>query len=471
MALIINSNIPGLNGQRELSRSERSLAKAFEALSSGKRINTAADDAAGLAISNRFSAQIRSINSAVRNANDGVGLVQTADAALGQAGDVLTRIRELAVQAGSGTLNASDRAAIQGEIDQLRGELDDIGDNTEFNTAKLLNGRFGTRSFQVGPSAGQTVDVTLRDARASALGARAEVTGGAANANAITGAGDLVINGTTIRATLNGDDTASTVAADTSAIAKAAAINSASGVTGVTATAGPAVSTGAAAIGAGNLAAGELRINGVNIGAVSGVQAGDAGGQLASAINARTAQTGVTATTGAGGELVLTAEDGRNIDIDVNGGGAALTGIAADTVARGTVTLTSDRAITVGGSDPTVAGQAATTTQVDTTETIAGIDVTTSQGLDDALATIDAAIGQVSSLRSELGATQNRLGTTLDNLGAVAENLAASRSRIEDTDFASKQAELIRAQLAQKAGIGIQAQANASARVVMSLLS
>ena len=471
MALIINSNIVGLNGQRSINRSNRSIADAFQQLSSAKRINSAADDAAGLAIANRFSAQIRGINTAIRNANDGIGVVQTADAALGQVEDNLTRIRELSVQASNGLLTASDRRSIQSEIDGLKSEINDIGGNTQFNTQNLLDGSFQDKTLQIGASEGQTATISLGDARSAALGAQAEVTGADVSAGGITGAGDLTINGTAIRASLNGDDTSSSTGNDTSAIAKAAAINEASGTTGVTATANATDAAAGAAVGAGDLAAGELVINGVDIGAVSGVAAGDSGGNLAAAINARSSATGVTAEVDSAGELQLTAEDGRNIDIDVNGGGAALSGFAADSTERGTVTLTSASDITVGGTNSGVAGLTSTTTAVDTADSIATLDATTQEGASDSLDTLDAALQQVSSLRSQLGATENRLGSAIENLGSVSQNLASSRSRIEDSDFAQQQAELIKAKLSQQVGIGIQAQGNASAQIVLGLLS
>ena len=471
MALIINSNISGLNGQRHIKSSNESIVDAFKQLSSAKRINSAADDAAGLAIASRFSAQIRGINTAIRNANDGIGVVQTADSGLGQIEDNLTRIRELSVQASNGILTASDRSSIQSEIEGLKGAINDIAGNTQFNTQNLLDGSFQSKTLQIGASAGQTATIELGDARATALGAQAEVTGTDVAAGAITGAGDLTINGTTIRSSLNSDDTVSSTAADTSAIAKAAAINGSSGVTGVTATANATDAAAGAAVGAGDLAAGDLVINGVDIGAVTGVAASDVNGNLAAAINAQTGATGVTAEVDSAGELQLNAEDGRNIDIDVNGGGAAISGFAADSTERGTVTLTSDEAITVGGSNAGAAGLTATTTAVNATDTVQSLDASTQQGAQDALGIIDAALQQVSSQRSKLGATENRLGSTIENLGSVSQNLASSRSRIEDADFAQQQAELIKAKLSQQFGVGIQAQANSSAQIVLGLLS
>ena len=468
MPITFNSNLNALNARNKQTRSAKEIGKAFSRLSSGLRINQAADDAAGLAIAGRMTARLRSFNMALRNANDGVSVTQTADAALSESTNILERIRELSVQAANGTLTGSDRASIQTEIGGLVDELNRIGEDTEFNTQKLLDGSFQSREFQVGAGAGQAIELSLGDARAQAIGSQATATGGV-NAAALA-AGDVTIDGQAVRATTAADDALSTVDAAGSAIAKAAAINELSGQTGVTAEAGAAVATGGAAVAAGAVAAGDLVINGVDIGAVN-VQAGDADGSLAAAINAATGQTGVTAALGAGGELELTAADGRNIDVQV-GGGAAVHGFAASTVARGTVTLSSNEAFTVGGADSANAiGIAAGAVQVDATQNVGTIDVASAGGASSAFAAIDAAIDHISSQRSRIGAVGNRLGSTIENLQASIENLAASRSRIQDADFAMEQAGLIRAQLLQRAGLGIQAQANVSSKVALRLLS
>ncbi len=471
MALIINSNIAGLNGQRSLNRSSQSISKAFEALSSGQRINSAADDASGLAIASRLSAEIRSLNMAVRNANDGIGMVQTADAALGQATDIVGRMRELAVQASSGVLSASDRAAIGREFNGLKEDLDTVAATATFNGNRLLDGSLDSLQLQIGTSAGDTATLELGDVRAGSLGARATVAGAEVAAGAIAGGGDLTINGETIRGSLNLDDTSSTVDQASSAIAKAAAINASSATTGVTATADATVTAGGAVVGAGDLAAGEFIINGIDVGAVQGVQAGDGGGGLVAAINAVSDQTGVEATLSDTGELELTAEDGRNIDLDVNGGAAAVTGFAGDDVVRGGVTLSSSEAITVGGSNSAVAGLASATTQVDDVDVVDAADVSTSDGAQGSLATLDAALGQISAMQTSLGASHNRLVSTMENLSTARVNLASGRSRIQDADMAGQQADLVKSMLLQQVGVGMQAQANLSARVVLGLLA
>ena len=179
MAIRTNTNTDSLNSLNALRRNQGLLSKAFERLSSGLRINSAADDAAGLSISSRFGAQIRGLNQAIRNTSDGVSLTQTTDAALGNSGEALQRIRELAVQAANGTLSDADRDAIQSEVSQLQDELDRIGETTTFNGRKLLDGSAGPQSFQVGANANESVSVPGVDARSTALGRAATVQGGA----------------------------------------------------------------------------------------------------------------------------------------------------------------------------------------------------------------------------------------------------------------------------------------------------
>ena len=162
MPQVINTNIMSLNSQRNLNTSQEALQVSLQRLSSGLRINSAKDDAAGLAISERFTSQIRGLNQAVRNANDGISLAQTAEGALAESGNILQRVRELAVQSANATNSASDRQALQSEVGQLVQELDRIAKNTEFNGQKLLDGTFGTAVFQVGANANQTIQTVLK---------------------------------------------------------------------------------------------------------------------------------------------------------------------------------------------------------------------------------------------------------------------------------------------------------------------
>ena len=170
MASVINTNTASLNAQRNLSTSQSALSTSLQRLSSGLRINSAKDDAAGLAISERFTSQIRGLDQAKRNANDGVSLLQTAEGSLQSTGDILQRVRELSVQSANATNSAGDRKAIQAEVGQLLSEADRISQTSEFNGLKLLDGSFGSASFQVGANAGQTIQATTANFRTNNYG-------------------------------------------------------------------------------------------------------------------------------------------------------------------------------------------------------------------------------------------------------------------------------------------------------------
>jgi len=233
MPQIINTNVASLNAQRNLNVSQSSLATSLQRLSSGLRINSAKDDAAGLAISNRFTAQINGLNQAARNANDGISLAQTAEGALGEITNNLQRIRELAVQSRNATNSASDRAALNTEAQQLKAEIDRVASTTTFNGVKLIDGSFTNQAFQVGANVGETITVgNLVNAQSAALGTStvAQVTGAVITAFGAITAGDLQVNGVSV----------GPIAADTNAANRAAsisaAVNSISGTTNVYAT-------------------------------------------------------------------------------------------------------------------------------------------------------------------------------------------------------------------------------------------
>src|SRR5574340_307752 len=234
MAAVINTNIISLNAQRNLNSSQNALATTLQRLSSGLRINSAKDDAAGLAISERMTSQIRGLNQAVRNANDGISMSQTAEGALGEIGNNLQRIRELAVQSRNASNSASDRTALNNEVQQLKSEIDRVASTTAFNGIKLLDGSFTNQAFQVGANVGETINInSMVNAQSSALGtsSSANVTGVAATAFTAITAGDLTINGTSVGAVAAGGN------AVTQGANIAAAINSVSNTTNVYATA------------------------------------------------------------------------------------------------------------------------------------------------------------------------------------------------------------------------------------------
>jgi flagellin len=469
MPQIINTNISSLTAQRNANRTQNELSTAIQRLSSGLRINSAKDDAAGLAISDRMTAQIRGTNQAARNANDGISLAQVAEGALGSITSNLQRMRELAVQSANATNSASDRAALQQEVAQLTTEIDRVATQTQFNGLNLLDGTFTAQQFQVGANAGQTITISgIASARSAALGIsyNASVTGAATTA-ALT-SGQLTLNGVAIQASAAG--TASTQTTD-SAWAIAQAINASQGT--VVATANPTTVAGAAPTGFAAISAGTVQINGVDIGAVAaGGSAVVQGANVAAAINAVSAAAGVTAsadpTTGA---VSLTAADGRNIVVT---GTQTNTGFSNATT-RGTVGLSASGvnpvAITVGGSAPASAGLTAATTSSTLTGTaIAQLDISTVAGANAALSAVDSALQTVNSSRAALGAVQNRFSSTIDNLQTASENLSASRSRIQDADFAQETANLSRAQVLQQAGTAMVAQANQLPQLVLQLL-
>lgn len=318
MPQIINTNIASLTAQRNLNKSQSANQTALERLSSGLRINSAKDDAAGLAISTRFQSQIRGLNVAIRNAGDGISLAQTAEGALGTMNDNLQRIRELAVQSANATNSDVDRQALQDEVSQLVAEITRTADETDFNGRKLLDGSFAA-TFQIGANAGQTVDVTIDELTADKLGAGRESGISALGTDSAIANGDLVINGVGINASSATDDSASTAGADRSAISKAATINEVSDQTGVVADVNTNVAAGTAQTAAAT--EGSITLNNVRIDITTGgVDAAADRASVIQAINAVADQTGVTAVDTGDIEtgIDLVAEDGRNIDIRFN---------------------------------------------------------------------------------------------------------------------------------------------------------
>lgn len=476
MALVINTNVMSLNAQRNLSTSANQLATSLQRLSSGLRINSAKDDAAGLAISERLTSQINGLTVAARNANDGISLAQTAEGDLAQIGNNLQRMRELAVQSANASNSASDRDALNAEVQQLGEEIDRVAQASAFNGVKLLDGSFQAQTFQVGANATATDQITvssIANARSSALGA---FNGYSVQNQALTTAGTFSVDTGGGAVAVAGGASLS----DTKALVNA--INS-QGITGLTAHADATVGTG------GITNPGTVTANGNATFTLNGIQitvAGSASGatnvaNALTAINAQSAATGVTAVdTGAG--LQLTAADGRNITVaafDEGGAtGAELGNFGLDGLDAASVTATFDvsyvapndvTSITFGGTAVTGLTTAAHTVG-QTGTAISGIDVKTADNARNALASIDAALGQISGARASLGATQNRFQSVVSSLQTTAENLTASRSRILDADFASETAAMTKAQILQQAGTAMVAQANSAPQNVLSLL-
>ena len=474
MGLFVNTNNAALNAQRNLLNSTSKLSKSFQRLSSGLRINSAADDAAGLSISERFTSQIRGLNQAVRNANDAISLMQVAEGALQESTNILQRIRELSVQSASDVNAQSDRDALQDEVSQLQNELERIGESTTFNQQKVLDGSFLDMKFHVGMNFRENLSVRVDDARVGRLARHAVNTGLSVTSLAIA-AGDVLINGVTIRSTQAVDDTVSTTAATGSAIAKASAINDATPFTGVSAYANETVRASVGAIVGGTLDQVDfVTINGKTITGIN-VVAGDADHEFVAAINAVASDTGVLASIDNQGQVKLTANDGRNISVIASTAAAATrTGLAVDDVATlelGTVTLHSVSQYQVTGANEGYIGFTDNhLVGVTNTQAVETIDIGTREGANLALMITDRAIAQIAANRSRLGAVQNRLESTINNLSTVSENASAARSRILDADFAAETSHLTRNQILQQAATTILAQANAQPQSALTLL-
>lgn len=504
MPQIINTNIASLNAQRNLNRSQNDIGVALARLSSGLRINSAKDDAAGLAISERFTAQIRGLNQAIRNANDGVSLAQTAEGALGETGNLLQRMRELAIQSANSTNSASDRAALNSEVNQLKAELDRIANTTEFNGLKLLDGTFTSQSFQVGANANQTIAFSVAGATTSDLAnnnvtAVSSTTANQGSASTTAAAATLPANNTVATQTLTisgtlGSGTVSVTQGD-SAFTIAAAVNAQEASTGVTADASnSAIISSLSANGTVTLTLG----SGSTTATISAAVTTTDLSALATEVNNNSGTTGISATV-SGGTLTLTQADGKDIRIEnfthsatgtisvaaVNGSGGAVDAVtltdtdtpATDTdstIVTGIVSFNSNKSFSVSSDVAETAGSilnvAANTAVGSTQQLVSTIDITSQSGAQSALAIVDAALQTVSGIRADLGAVQNRFEATIANLSATTENLSAARSRILDADFAAETAALTRAQILQQAGVSVLAQANVLPQNVLALL-
>ncbi|MDJ0877690.1 MAG: flagellin [Halieaceae bacterium] len=467
---VINTNVASLNAQRNLSSSQSSLSVSLQRLSSGLRINSAKDDAAGLAISERFTAQIRGLNQAVRNASDGISLSQTAEGALGEVTNNLQRIRELAVQSANATNSASDRAALQQEVSQLVSEIDRVATETNFNGVKLLDGTFTSQTFQVGANVGETISVdSIASARSASLGTYQ----GFSLANQAIG----TAGSTAAAAGVDIDGTSyslGSIAIDAKAIADA--INSSS-VAGLTASA-DATSVTTASSGTGNAGGSvDVDINGQTITITSTANLTTNRANAVAAINAESSVTGVIATdTGAG--VTLTAADGRNIAVsgyDASGAGSA----AASTFGLAEATTGATVDVTYVAPDGTTGtvdftGNAAglgTGISIGSTGTaLAAVDISDFSGANAAITAVDAALTSINGSRATLGAVQNRFESVVTSLQTTSENLSAARSRIMDADFAAETAALTRAQILQQAGTAMLSQANSLPQNVLALL-
>ena len=492
MASIINTNINSLTAQRNLGMSQSSLATSIQRLSSGLRINSAKDDAAGLAISERFTTQIRGLNQAARNANDGISLAQTAEGALKASGDILQRVRELAVQSANASNSASDRQALQAEVGQLISELDRISQTTEFNGARLLDGSFGTQQFQVGANANQTIVAATANLRTNVYGNNQVDATGIATAAAAAGANGVVGGTLTLNGSLGSADV--TVAANSTAKDNAANINARKGDTGITASARTEVSLAFDAAGSYSFTLQSDNASALTVSfTLSDATTANGLSTAVAAINDQSSKTGVTASLNeAGTQVILTNAAGNDITLAGTGvasdGGisvgkldadGALVGAAATitatnatselATAAGYIKLDSEKAFSVVATTTDILGTGVTDS-ASALQTVAELDITSFANATEALKTVDSALAFINGERAKLGALQSRFETTIANLQVTGENMSASRSRIVDADFAQETANLSRAQILQQAGTAMVAQANQLPQGVLALL-
>ncbi|CAH0539083.1 flagellin [Vibrio marisflavi] len=375
MSINVNTNVPAMTAERFLNKATEGVDRAMERLSSGYRINSARDDAAGLQIANRLTAQSQGLNMAVRNANDGISIAQTAEGAMGESTNVLQRMRDLALQSSNGSNSRSERVAIQQEVSALNKELNRIAETTSFGGNRLLNGTYGNQSFQIGAAAGEAVMLSMGNMRSDTMemgGTKYVATDGKSDSWTVTSATDLTLNYND----KNGD-------------------------------------------------AKEITIN---------AKQGEDIEELATYINGQTAD--VQASVGEDGKLQLfTSSQKVSSDLTISGGLASEIGFGA-------------------GQDVTVAD----------------IDVTTVAGSQLAVSIIDGALTTVDEQRASLGAFQNRFSHAISNLENIDENVNASRSRIQDTDYAKETTEMTKQQILQQASTSVLAQAKQTPSAALSLL-
>lgn len=411
MSMVIGTNMASLTAQRHLASSQNELQTSMERLASGKRINSAMDDAAGLAISHKLDSKIAGLNQAHRNANDGISMLQTAEGALEEISSILTRMKELAVQSSNDTLTGTstsdtntDRAALQDEYTALKNEIDRITTNTTFNGIKVI-GQASTKTFQLGDSASDKIDFSFKDMSSSQIGTTA---GSSATTDVVSTATATHTPGTASSAQavafqLTDSDLTSTNKYLTVTVA------------GKTYTQERVESNVASAAAKDHMEATMM--------ALAGQITADTGFSLVKVENAS-------------GKSTLTLTSGSNSATQIDVGNLSITKSTASTG----------------------------------TANIGAQDLRTKSGAQSASTVIDNAIQMVDDYRADLGATSNRLEHTISNLSNRIENQSATRSRIEDADFAAESANLAKAQVLQQAGTAMLAQANASTQNVLSLL-
>lgn len=479
MGNVLNTNVSSINAQRSLLKVNTDLGVTFQRLSSGLRINSAKDDAAGLQISNNLSSQINGLTVAIRNANDGISLAQVAEGALQESTNILQRIRDLSIQSASDVNGPTERAALQSEVTQLISELGRIADTTRFGSTQLLDGSFLSKQIQVGAQANETIAVSISDARATSLGTHILTTAGTVTGDTVSTVLNAIAAETDLSLTTAEGGTAANIsyAINSSAADIATAINTAANGIGIIATASNSTTLSALS------AAGDVTftLNGSAIAAT--VTNPNDLTAIAAAINGSSGASGVTATFGSANNLsslTLQTTDGRDISLSAFANATAGNDtiiIGADTLTEGgtvigtvvgTVALASSKGqITTATAGTDVFASASSTSSF---TSVQSVDISDYAGAQSAIAVVDASIRKIDSQRADLGAVQNRFLSTISNLGSIIESASAAKSRITDTDYAVETANLAKNQVLQQAGLSVLAQANASSQSILSLL-
>ncbi|WDU63679.1 flagellin [Pseudomonas poae] len=484
MALTVNTNIASITTQSNLNKAGGALATSMQRLSSGLRINSAKDDAAGLQIANRLTSQINGLGQAVKNVNDGISIAQTAEGAMQASTDILQKMRTLALSSATGSLSPDDRKSNNDEYQALTSELTRISQTTTFGGQKLLDGSYGTKAIQVGANANETINLSLENVAANNIGSQQVKSVGLTPSATGLAAGSIAITG-------NGQSTSVAVAAGDSAKTIAAGLNGAIG--GLSATASTEVefsvdetkTKGATGVPANfSIGVGTASVKFVGVTSTA---------DLADQLKSNAAKLGISVNYDeAKGTLQVKSDSGENLSFTSDAVGADAVGIkvkdgsgayaatatnlaaaaAGVIVATGQISLDSAKGYSLAnGATGTSVTDLFGAAQISSKKTsVAETDVTDANNAQNALAVIDKAIGTIDSVRSGLGATQNRLTTTADNLQNIQKNSTAARSTVQDVDFASETAELTKQQTLQSASTAILSQANQLPSAVLKLL-
>ena len=472
MAFTVNTNVTSLKAQKNLNGANNQLQTSMERLSSGLRINSAKDDAAGLQISNRLTSQINGLDVAQRNANDGISIAQTAEGAMQESTNILQRMRDLSLQSANGSNSAEDRAAMQKELSALQSELTRIADTTSFGNQKLLDGSYGSQAFQVGANANETISVSLRNVSADAIGS-SKIAPAVGTTAGVVDDGTAVYADTKITLTNNNSGNTTDIdivaADDASTIAKK--FNDVSATTGVKAQAYNTIELSDL-----DYTTGGAGLNATIGGAVVTGAADDA--DLVDQINTNGADKGISAAI-VDGKVQVTQAEGKDIAIvsgnngfdvaaviDGTAGTAHTVADAGSANANGVLSFAANTSFELSGA---AAITSAATVQ-SSLSTIEDIDIATASGAQSALDVIDGAIAMIDNQRADLGAVQNRMSFTINNLNSISTNVSDARSRIQDVDFAKETATMTKQQILSQTSSAMLAQANQLPQVALSLL-